>query len=99
MGVYWTREGRPLQPSVVALRSRIEGLGLGDQYTAEIMLDSMPWPGDGKMEEGSQRAPRKRGKVSFLEVEEEKPREVVDDMNPVPRSLYSESEVEKLKVS
>ena len=68
----------------MALRYRTKGLGLGDQYTAEIMPDSMSWPKDGEMEEEFQRGvdARKQGKVSFLEVEEEKTREVVDEMKP-----------------
>ena len=66
------------------MRYRTKGLGLGDQYTAEIMPDSMSWPKDGEMEEEFQRGvdARKQGKVSFLEVEEEKTREVVDEMKP-----------------
>src|SRR5712691_2320826 len=49
------------------------------------MPDSTPQSTYGKVEEGLQRevyAPRKPAKVSFWEVEEEKTRDVVDEMKP-----------------
>jgi hypothetical protein len=95
VGVEWAARERtglsrslldPGRPPVVALGSRTER---EHAYAAEIM----PQPKDGKMEEERQRqvnAPRKPPKVSFCEVEEEKTREVVDEMTWRP-DLYSES--------